>query len=605
MSGHKSKKKGSNIICRVSNATPEMVCNYVSRLPKQKMSEREFRRYMGEKWFQNEHQAPEQWGLYYIDGLNYYPRFNREISMTEAKLYLYGWIKRLIVINPYTRFKATNDNRLVESIVRQLEINPNEHDLKNIIRNIINTDEPFVINEIIANVINSYSEVLSVKSIDKDNEKFEVSLLPNYKEIIKRKYKMNKKDYFDLFSDIKLTNHQDDPKQQIFYGAPGTGKSHEIKEKTKGESVIRTTFHPDSDYSTFVGAYKPTMDNVEAKVVPVVLGESGTVFNKNEGTYQEKRIVYQFVMQAFLKAYLSAWKKYAEAIGDEVDPQFLIIEEINRGNCAQIFGDLFQLLDRGDNGFSEYPIEADNDLQREIERAFMEHKDYKLKEGVKINVEGVLEDYTSNYGATLSEDIQSGRVLLLTPNLYIWATMNTSDQSLFPIDSAFKRRWDWKYMKIAEGRDSETKKPLNWVVKFDYEEDGKPYTFECSWWQFILAINEKIANATSSDDKKLGYFFCKPKTQGSKEIDAERFVGKVVFYLWNDVFKDEDNAIFKVIEGNGEPSFDAFYTENEEGKTVADTVILRKFMHNVFREQSELYTETAKKTTDTAETVTE
>ena len=579
-----------------------MVCNYVSRLPKQKMSERAFRRYMGEKWFQNEHQAPEQWGLYYIDGLNYYPRFNREISMTEAKLYLYGWIKRLIVINPYTRFKATNDNRLVESIVRQLEINPNEHDLKNIIRNIINTDEPFVINEIIANAINSYSEVLSVKSIDKDNEKFEVSLLPNYKEIIKRKYKMNKKDYFDLFSDIKLTNHQDDPKQQIFYGAPGTGKSHEIKEKTKGESVIRTTFHPDSDYSTFVGAYKPTMDDVDAKVIPVVLGESGTVFNKNEGTYKEKRIVYQFVMQAFLKAYLGAWKKYAEADGDEVDPQFLIIEEINRGNCAQIFGDLFQLLDRGDNGFSEYPIEADNDLQREIERAFMEHKDYKLKEGVKINVEGVLEDYTSNYGATLSEDIQSGRVLLLPPNLYIWATMNTSDQSLFPIDSAFKRRWDWKYMKIAEGRDSETKKPLNWVVKFDYEEDGKPYTFECKWWDFIMTINDKIATATSSDDKKLGYFFCKPKTQDSKVIDAERFVGKVVFYLWNDVFKDEDNVIFKVVEGKGDPSFDTFYTEDGEGKTIADTKALRAFMHNVFGEHSNLYTKTAKESTDTAVT---
>ena len=393
--------------------------------------------------------------------------------------------------------------------------------------------------------------------------------------------------------------------QRIYYGAPGTGKSHEIKELTEGESVIRTTFHPDSDYSTFVGAYKPTMDNVETKVVPVVLGESGTVFNKNEGTYQEKRIVYQFVMQAFLKAYLGAWKKYAEADGDEVRPQFLVIEEINRGNCAQIFGDLFQLLDRGDKGFSEYPIEADNDLQQEIERAFKEHKDYKLKEGVKINAEGVLKNYTSNYGTTLSEDIQSGRVLLLPSNLYIWATMNTSDQSLFPIDSAFKRRWDWKYVKIAEGRDSETNEQLNWVIKFNYLEDDKPYTFECNWWQFILAINEKIANATSSDDKKLGYFFCKPETQDSKDIDAERFIGKVVFYLWNDVFKDEDNAIFKVVEGKGDPSFDAFYTEDGKGKTIADTKALRVFMHNVFGEQSELYTEAAKETTDTVETVTE
>ena len=312
--------------------------------------------------------------------------------------------------------------------------------------------------------------------------------------------------------------------QQIYYGAPGTGKSHEIKKKTKGEAVIRTTFHPDSDYSTFVGAYKPTMDDVDAKVVPVILGESGTVFNKNEGTYKEKRIVYQFVMQAFLKAYLGAWKKYAEADGNEVNPQFLVIEEINRGNCAQIFGDLFQLLDRGDNGFSEYPIEADNDLQREIERAFIEHKDYKLKEGVKINVEGAVKDYTSNYGATLSEDIQSGRVLLLPSNLFIWATMNTSDQSLFPIDSAFKRRWDWRYIPIAQGKNEDgTEK------KWEIEGQG-----ENSWWTFIQGINEVIDVTTHSEDKKLGFFFCKAQ---DGVVKKETFVNKVVFYLWNDVFK--------------------------------------------------------------------
>ena len=329
--------------------------------------------------------------------------------------------------------------------------------------------------------------------------------------------------FFSEKKRLRRRENDEFPIQQIFYGAPGTGKSYEIKRATKGKNVIRTTFHPDSDYSTFVGAYKPTMDDVDAKVVPVVLGESGTVFNKNEGTYKEKRIVYQFVMQAFLKAYLSAWKKYAEANGDEVNPQFLIIEEINRGNCAQIFGDLFQLLDRGDKGFSEYPIEADNDLQREIERAFKEHKDYKLKDDVKINVEGVVEDYTSNYGATLSEDIQSGRVLLLPKNLYIWATMNTSDQSLFPIDSAFKRRWEWKYTPIAQGRDEHGK--MIWQI----EGQG-----ENSWWTFIQGINEVIDVTTHSEDKKLGFFFCKAQ---DGVIKKETFVNKVVFYLWNDVFK--------------------------------------------------------------------
>lgn len=382
----------------------------------------------------------------------------------------------------------------------------------------------------------------------------------------------------------------DFPLQQIFYGAPGTGKSHEIKKLTKGESVIRTTFHPDSDYSTFVGCYKPTMDEVDTQVVPVVV-KSG-ISLQEPGTYKEKRITYKFVMQAFLKAYLGAWKKWADAGDDGVAPQFLVIEEINRGNCAQIFGDLFQLLDRSDNNFSEYPIEADTDLQQEIERAFKEQKDYKLNKA--IDAEGAVKDYISNYDSTLSEDIQSGRILLLPPNLYIWATMNTSDQSLFPIDSAFKRRWEWRYIKIAEGRDEATRKLLNWTVKFEYKEEDKPFTFECSWWEFIKAINEKIAEATSSDDKKLGYFFCKPKVKNSTTIDEERFVGKVVFYLWNDVFKDEENPIFKVNEGKNEPSFDAFYKEDELGKTVVDTAALRKFMHNVFGENKDQYTETEK-----------
>ena len=363
-------------------------------------------------------------------------------------------------------------------------------------------------------------------------------------------------------TDLKINFDRNEPLQSIYYGAPGTGKSHEIKEKTKGEAVIRTTFHPDSDYSTFVGAYKPTMDDVDAKVVPVVLGESGTVFNKNEGTYKEKRIVYQFVMQAFLKAYLGAWKKYAEADGNEVDPQFLIIEEINRGNCAQIFGDLFQLLDRGDNGFSEYPIEADNDLQREIERAFIEHKDYMLKEGVKINAEGAVKDYTSNYGATLSEDIQSGRVLLLPSNLYIWATMNTSDQSLFPIDSAFKRRWDWKYMPIENAE-------KGWKIKVN----GNEY----DWYKFLDAINKEVLGLTHSEDKQLGYFFAKAK---DGIIDAETLVNKVYFYLWTDVFKDydyESQKAFRKPNSNEPIAFKDFFKKGQE----LDEIMAEQVLNNL------------------------
>lgn len=372
--------------------------------------------------------------------------------------------------------------------------------------------------------------------------------------------------------------------QQIYYGAPGTGKSHEIKKLTKGESVIRTTFHPDSDYSTFVGAYKPTMEDVDVKVVPVAV-KSG-ISLEDSGTYKEKRIVYKFVMQAFLKAYLLAWKNYTDvktvtsvidststgidaddereiissAIGtgnpnlfnngnpNEIPdtnqgdhsadktkliakpsckPVYLIIEEINRGNCAQIFGDLFQLLDRSENGFSEYPIDADTDMQQEIARAFKEDGDYKLTGD--INVDGVVKDYISTRkGGTLSKDIQDGHILLLPPNLYIWATMNTSDQSLFPIDSAFKRRWEWEYIPIDYNCPES-----NYTIIVDDEH-------KYSWPEFLKKVNELIYDTTKSEDKQMGNFFL--LNVKGMEIGCDQFVSKVMFYLWNDICKDNPKA---------------------------------------------------------------
>lgn len=366
--------------------------------------------------------------------------------------------------------------------------------------------------------------------------------------------------------------------QQIFYGAPGTGKSHEINRLTEGKNVIRTTFHPDTDYSTFVGCYKPHMEETD---MTTVIGETLKIVRDEKGEpQQEKRIVYKYSCQAFLQAYIDAWQQPEQE-------HYLVIEEINRGNCAQIFGDIFQLLDRNEEGLSSYPIKTDADAENELRAVFSEK--WNLADDKAQEIDNL---YRKHYPNGITKDIKNGSLLLLPKNLYIWATMNTSDQSLFPIDSAFKRRWDWKYIKISEGRDADTKELLNWLVRFNFMDEEKQYTFECSWWEFIKAINEKIASATSSDDKKLGYFFCKPKTKGSKEIDSETFVGKVVFYLWNDVFKDEENLIFKVTEGKANPSFDAFYTENESGKTIVDTTALRTFMHNVFGEQSDLYTET-------------
>lgn len=311
-------------------------------------------------------------------------------------------------------------------------------------------------------------------------------------------------------------------RQIIYYGAPGTGKSHSLKRETeeweKKGRVVRTTFHPDSDYSTFVGAYKPTTESVQRYDI------YNKPITKDGQPVMEQVITYEFVAQAFLHAYINAWKNREE-------PEFLIIEEINRGNCAQIFGDLFQLLDRGDDGYSEYSVRADKDLQKHLTNAF---------------ADVVLDDYPK---------VKSGEVLILPKNLYLRATMNTSDQSLFPIDSAFKRRWDWKYVPIAKGNDNGVE--LDWEIAIDSEK--------YDWWTFIETVNKHIFGTTNSEDKQLGFFFCKAK---DNIIDAETFVGKVIFYLWNDVFKDYgfDDPIFVDKEDvmNPKLSFDKFYLPNGE-----------------------------------------
>ncbi len=386
---------------------------------------------------------------------------------------------------------------------------------------------------------------------------------------------------FKLFKIVAL----DEPRQQIFFGAPGTGKSYRVEQITEqyGDDVIRTTFHPDSDYSTFVGCYKPTMQELQGELtdqpildydslvdkfkeylnVPnanitkactlfgyhyhnsiVRMQEQGrritdlvndayksntsydSVVRGGMACYEEERyipaskteIAYSFVPQAFTQAYTRAWLNPSR-------PIFLIIEELNRGNCAQIFGDIFQLLDRNDKNESAYSIIPDNDLQKHLADQFKD-------------------------ADNIPADIQSGLKMRLPSNLYIWATMNTSDQSLFPIDSAFKRRWIWKYIPIAN-------------AELDYKIQVGDNQYD--WWSFVEKVNNEIEGATKSEDKKLGYFFAKAE---NGIIPAETFVSKVVFYLWNDVFKDSyDKTIFKdgltfhrFFEPNGDPKLEIIDT---------------------------------------------
>ena len=355
-----------------------------------------------------------------------------------------------------------------------------------------------------------------------------------------------------------ITNGISDSLQQIFYGAPGTGKSNTIKCEVDQKDLprVRTTFHPDSDYSTFVGAYKPT--SVEVPVMTIIGKEQIPVVNANP----EKKIVYEFVPQAFLKAYTGAWKNQDE-------PFFLIIEEINRGNCAQIFGDLFQLLDRNDEtGLSDYPISPDEDIQKFL----LTDKKYGFAA------------LTDAQKAAIPIEVQSGELMILPKNLHIWATMNTSDQSLFPIDSAFKRRWDWQYMPISDGK-------KGWQIAVN----GKCY----DWWQFLQKMNDKIGSTTNSEDKKLGYFFCKAK---NGIIDAETFVGKVVFYIWNDVFKDfaeEAGDLFKDIEGI--LTFNKFYTIGVDRKAKVVEEKVERLLQNLGVDEIGEYDNVGEKVIDDTE----
>jgi len=269
--------------------------------------------------------------------------------------------------------------------------------------------------------------------------------------------------------------------QIIFYGSPGTGKSREVEGLTDGHNRTRITFHPETDYHSFVGSYKPVMDGINIK--------------------------YEFVPQAFTKAYCNAWLNPEQ-------PYFLIIEEINRGNCAQIFGDLFQCLDRDDNGFSKYEITCDKDLAIYLKSQFEKSP----------NLEAV-----ANYKAFIKTD--DFDKILLPNNLYILATMNTSDQSLFPMDSAFKRRWDWEFVPI----NYDDANSLNIVI------GDSTY----NWGKFIENINPKIKELTGSEDKQLGNRFVNPK---DKNITFNQFRSKVLFYLWSEVYKDEfgtQSSIFK------------------------------------------------------------
>lgn len=282
---------------------------------------------------------------------------------------------------------------------------------------------------------------------------------------------------------------------RIIFGAPGTGKSYMINQQRKellgdGNELDyeRVTFHPDYTYANFVGTYKP---------IPVI------------NSVGEETITYKYVPGPFMRVYINALKNGRT---EEVKPFLLIIEEINRADVAAVFGDIFQLLDRDDNGVSEYPIQASEDIKK-----------YLAEE-----LGGRPDDYTK---------------IRIPNNMFIWATMNSADQGVFPMDTAFKRRWDFTYIGIDENDKELRGKTV--VI-------GTEHVQRVEWNKLRKAINKFLAKQKINEDKQLGPYFISRKIvvpQNGNEIDHDKFIetfkSKVIMYLFEDAAKQKRASLFE------------------------------------------------------------
>lgn len=276
---------------------------------------------------------------------------------------------------------------------------------------------------------------------------------------------------------------------RIVFGAPGTGKSYRLEEDRKifGNNFERVTFHPNYSYSQFVGTYKP---------VP-------TSHLDKEG-HEVQDITYKYVPGPFMRAYVQAKKSS--------NPYLLLIEEINRANVTAVFGEVFQLLDRED-GESEYEIETSEDMRKYL----------------SIALGGKESDY---------------KKMKIPSNMYIWASMNSADQGVFPMDTAFKRRWDFEYIGINEN-EGEIE---NIIIKLGQPEQ------EIYWNQLRKAINNKLSKECKvNEDKLLGPYFLSKSIidtsddekhlKNNKEF-LEAFKSKVIMYLYEDAGKQYKQKLF-------------------------------------------------------------
>lgn len=301
-----------------------------------------------------------------------------------------------------------------------------------------------------------------------------------------------------------------EPRNLIYFGAPGTGKSHDLDRLAKlhfdEAHTRRVTFHPDYSYASFVGCYKPTMRYPEPSGDESLMDTMGKPY-----------ISYEFVPGPLVRSYV-------EAMTHPDESYVLVIEEINRASPAAVFGDVFQLLDRGDDGLSEYPVSVSEDLGGYLYLQF-EH----ANGGWHACPEEVAGLYTA-------QEHRARRVssMALPPNLYLWATMNSADQGVFPMDTAFKRRWEFRYMGIDAGEDVIADKVVHLGA------DRVPVL----WNDLRKAVNALLIKAGVNEDKLMGPFFLRPSALDDDATFSEAFKSKVLLYLFEDAAKMRRGKVF-------------------------------------------------------------
>lgn len=290
-------------------------------------------------------------------------------------------------------------------------------------------------------------------------------------------------------------------RNKIIFGAPGTGKSYSLKAAYTGEDspfynrYERVTFYPTYSYAQFVGSYKPIMRQ----------------------TNGEEKISYQFIPGPFLR-------QLVRAVNDPDHDYLLIVEEINRANAAAVFGDVFQILDRGDDGESEYSIGASEDIIRYLQGTVGQGGPVLSPEAKRF------------FGMATADDEPTGDCVLKLPNnFYIWATMNSADQGVFPLDTAFKRRWEFEYLRLDAGENADG--CAAWVLA------GRGYR----WNEVRRLINAVLSAQGVNEDKLMGPFFVKAARDQEGNhlpISQEAFESKVLMYLWEDAARMCRRQIF-------------------------------------------------------------